>query len=294
MSERISWVRRARVRWEALLPRITGGVLFVLLGLFLVATVFPPLGSWLGNLEFGGPALIVAVALLFLDVLTADRGSSPEQPVFEDSLRLAPRFAEAARQAEISIDFAGDSSETFKMLLRETLRAVQATPTFKSRTISLRILVPDLSLPIAVPCDTQLGDDAAYRAKNWDRTRAALGHIVNELDDFWGEGQVRSMKLEVRFHRLVPTVKLYVLNRVEAYWALYRIERRTSAVDGAPVWDTRGTNAPVFMLAAGGDSSTKQQLWVLTSWYSNLWDSVSYALPEFPIRSWGPAALREL
>ena len=278
---------RLRELWDRHLPRVTVWILFALLILFTVGSVAPDVGNWIESVRFGGAALLVGVALLFLDVITTERKSDADARSFDDSLRLGPVFACAAARRDIRIDFAGDSAETFKILLRDTLRAMEGAPGLRRKTLAVRVLVPDLTSAIAVPCNMDLVDDAIYRDENWKRTRASLSHIESELQEFCLSNGVKFVSFEVRFHHLTPTVKLYVLNDSVACWAIYRIETRPRLDDrNLLVWDTRGTNAPVFVTSANGDVVSQRQFIVLSGWFRGIWDSVAYPLPTHPVRTW--------
>lgn len=283
-----SIVARTRAAWDRLLPRVTMMLLFGLLVLFLVASLVPPVATWIESLQFGGPALIVGLAILFLDIISNERRDIQKtaEP-FGDSLLASPVFVEAAGRDEVCIDFAGDSAETLKILLRETMRALESDPRRNRKSLHVRIVVPDLTEPIAVPCSMDYKDDPSYRDENWRRTRLALGHIASELGEFASKVGLAEVSLNVRFHHLTPTVKLYLLNGSKALWALYRIERRVVSAELQQfVWDTRGTNAPVFLVSGDGTESERRQFLVLSEWFSGLWESVAYERNEYPDRRW--------
>lgn len=287
-SPQRSLVSRTRAAWDRLLPRVTMILLFGLLILFLVASLVPSVGTWIESLQFGGPALIVGLAILFLDIISNERrGKQQAAEPFDDSLLASPLFVEAAARDEIDVDFAGDSAETLKILLRATMRTLEADARRSRKSLRVRILVPDLTEPLAVPCGPDYKDDPGYREENWRRTKLALGHIASELEEFASQVGLEEVSMRVRFHHLTPTVKLYLLNGSRALWALYRVERRVvSANPQQFVWDTRGTNAPVFLVSRDGTDSERRQFLVLSEWFSGLWKSVAYERTEYPDKRW--------
>src|SRR4051794_2712260 len=133
-----SAVRRARQWWDHHLPRIVTALLAALLMVTLAGSLFPAIGDWLQSVRYASTAVMIGVALLFVELLTAERQETQEQSVYEDSLKLSTVFAEAANSRSVSIDFAGDSAETFKLLLRETLRRI---PLARPRPQSIHVRI---------------------------------------------------------------------------------------------------------------------------------------------------------
>ena len=211
--------RRVARAWDSWLPRITAALLVVVLLVFLVASFLPPVAAWIEQVKFGGSALVTAIALLFLDIISKDRevADGTFRPL-SDSLQATPAFVRAAKESSIRIDFAGDSAETFKILVRETFRSLEVDELRSRKSLTIRILVPDLTVPLPVPCNLDGTDNPAYRQENWQRTRLSLYHILGEADEFAKLSGLKSVTIAVRFHHFTPVVKLYLLNNSHALW----------------------------------------------------------------------------
>src|SRR5690606_25486008 len=86
--------------------------------------------------------------------------SQTERPV-----GLRPHIESAFERVQVSIDFAGFSGETLHGALQEPLdkiRVGRLTP----ESIAIRILLPDMTAPSAVPARADGTDDPAIRERS--------------------------------------------------------------------------------------------------------------------------------
>jgi hypothetical protein len=88
---------------------------------------------------------------------------------------LCPHLEAAFTQPQVTIDFAGFSSETLHNALQELLDTVRSGR-LAPGSIAVRLLLPDTSVPMAVPVLVDgLADDAARRDRfEWRGRRGTV------------------------------------------------------------------------------------------------------------------------
>ncbi|GGM72621.1 GntR family transcriptional regulator [Longimycelium tulufanense] len=198
----------------------------------------------------------------------------------ERPVGLRPHVEAAFDRAHVSIDFAGFSGETLRNALTEVLdkiRAGRLTPD----AISVRLMLSDMTVPMALPCraDTS-ADDPAVRKRSDRITRRAVEGIVEEVQELEDLGLVKSATAEVRVHSASPLFKLYILNDEEVFFGFYPVLEHTVKVDGEPVaiYDPMGKDAILFhySIRDGDDTSTgPQYVQQARMWFDSLWNTVA-------------------
>ncbi|MBC8093383.1 MAG: winged helix-turn-helix transcriptional regulator [Pseudonocardia sp.] len=192
---------------------------------------------------------------------------------------LRPHIEMAFGRSTVSIDFAGFSSETLYGALQEPLdkiRAGRLTP----ESISLRILLSDMAVPMALPCrvDTRQ-DDPAVRGRIERITRRSVDGIVDSINEIADLGLVGTATAAVRVHGIPPVFKLYIINDEEAFFGFYPVVRHTVRIDSEPVeiFDPMGKDATLFHYAVTDDdaSTTTQYVGQAKTWFNSVWESVS-------------------
>lgn len=197
---------------------------------------------------------------------------------------LRPHLEAAFEQPHVTIDFAGFSSETLHSVLQEPLdkiRAGRLTP----ESISVRLLLPDTDMPMAVPVLVDgLKDDPALRqrARGIAVTNAeGIEHSVGVLAEL---GLVQSADVQVKVHRGTPLFKLYVLNSTEAFFGFYPLRERELTVEGESrkLFDVKGKDTTLFQYSAGADDASTGSQYVQQAqvWFDSVWDTISYDRPS--------------
>jgi DNA-binding transcriptional regulator YhcF (GntR family) len=192
---------------------------------------------------------------------------------------LRPVVERAFQRSHVSIDFFGFTAETLLSVVQEPLdriRAGAAAP----ESIAIRILAPDTSHPIALPCRVDdLADDPDFRRRSHAMTQRhteAIADAVHELDEL---DLVKDGTVELRLHDLAPLFKAYILNREEAFFGLYPIVRRQVTLKEQPheIYDLMGKDATLFHHATSDDdaSAGSQHVEQLQSWFDTIWTTVS-------------------
>ncbi len=99
---------------------------------------------------------------------------------------------------------------------------------------------------------------------------------MNELADL---GLVRAASAQVRVYRTSPVFKLYILNRVEAFFGFYPIVDHTVSVAGKPteIFDAMGKDATLFHYESNNDSASLGSQYMLQAqgWFDSVWGTIS-------------------
>lgn len=222
-----------------------------------------------------------------LDVLRAERlivtrqGSGAfVRAQTQRPVELRPHIEAAFEQPHVTIDFAGFSGETLRDALAEVLDKVRVGR-LAPETITVRILVSDMTVPMALPsrAETQ-ADDPAVRERADRITRRAVDGIIDQVTELGDLGLVRSTTVEVRMHRASPLFKLYILNGEEVFFGFYPVVERTVSIKGEPmaIYDLMGKDVPLFHYAVTDDDSSHGTQFVEASrqWFDSVWSTIAY------------------
>ena len=198
----------------------------------------------------------------------------------ERPVGLRPHLEAAFAQSQVTIDFAGFSSETLHNAMLEPLDKIRSGR-FTPESIAVRLLLPDTTSPMAVPVLVdELKDEPALRerARHIARTNAAgIAHSVEVLAEL---GLVQSATVQVKVHRASPLFKVYILNRTEAFFGYYPVRERSATVDGDShtFFDVTGKDTTLFHHAAGPDETSlgSQYVQQTQTWFDSVWSSIAY------------------
>jgi hypothetical protein len=185
----------------------------------------------------------------------------------------------AFERPHVTIDFAGFSGETLRDALSEVLDKVRAggiTP----ESITIRVMLSDLSVPVALPASAETrSDDPAIRERADRITRRAAGAILDQVRELGDLGLVQSVSAEVRTYTATALFKLYVLNNEEVFFGFYPAIERTVKVKGSPlaIFDLLGKDVPLFHYAVTDDDAShgSQFVQAARAWFDSVWSSVT-------------------
>jgi hypothetical protein len=202
----------------------------------------------------------------------------PESAIVTSPISIRPYVEAAFDREHVSIDFFGFSGETLHGVIQEPLDKIRAGQ-LKPRTLTLRILVPDTSIPMAVPCSSDdLSDDPAFRQRATQimlRHGQAILDSVTELDDL---GLLDSARAEIRVHGVPPLFKLYILNNEEVFFGFYPIRHHVVKIGGTPhpMFDLMGKEASLFRhTARDGSPVGAHYVAQAREWFTTVWDTIS-------------------
>ncbi|MDN5859120.1 MAG: winged helix-turn-helix domain-containing protein [Pseudonocardia sp.] len=201
----------------------------------------------------------------------------------ERAVGLRPHIEAAFEQEKVTIDFAGFSGETLAGALQEPLdkiRIGRLTP----ESITLRVLLPDLSVPVGLPAlAATAGDDERVRSRISrisDRATGALADALHELAEL---ALVQAATLQVRLYRTSPLFKLFIINGEEAFFGFYPVVEHKVLIDKEPtaIYDPMGKDATLFHFATTEDDTSTGTQYVSEAqrWFDSVWQSVAQPIP---------------
>ncbi|MFD8690793.1 GntR family transcriptional regulator [Streptomyces sp. NPDC059651] len=191
---------------------------------------------------------------------------------------LRPYVEQAFTSRNVSIDFAGFSSETLHGALQEPLdkiRVGRLTPT----SINIRILVPDMDVPQAAPVRrADCSDDPRLRSRMHSIMVSYARSISDAINELSHLGLVQESMVSVRVHSGTQFFKLYVINNQDAFFGYYPIRPNEVVAQGEAIeiYDLVGKDATLFhySLNEGDSSSGAQQVEQARMWFDSVWDTI--------------------
>jgi len=196
----------------------------------------------------------------------------------ERAIGLRPHIERAFDQERVTIDFAGFSGETLSGAIQEPLdkiRIGRLTPD----EINLRILLPDLSVPVGLPALASTGqDDERIRARSTQIARRFNDAMTDSLRELADMKLVRTATVEVRTYRTSPLFKLYVINGEEVFFGFYPVLEHKVQIAGEPtaIFDPMGKDAVLFHFATSDDDTSVGAQYVTEAqkWFNSVWQTV--------------------
>lgn len=197
----------------------------------------------------------------------------------ERPVGLRPHIERAFEAQDVTIDFAGFSGETLHGVIQEPLdkiRIGRLTPA----TISIRILVPDASVPWSIPCQVDdLADSPEFRARSDEIMRRHTLAIVDNVTELGDLGLVKEVSAEVRVHRAPSLFKLYLINNDEAFFGFYPVQEHVVSLGGQPkaIYDLMGKDAILFHHSVSDDDTSTGSQYVEQArlWFDSVWGTVA-------------------
>jgi DNA-binding transcriptional regulator YhcF (GntR family) len=197
----------------------------------------------------------------------------------ERAVGLRPHVEQAFERGQVAIDFAGFSAETLYGVIQEPLDKIRAGR-LGAESLSLRILLPDLTQPVGLPSLAPTGEDSVPVRERMrrivQRSTQAIQDTVNELAAL---NIVDSASAEVRTFHTSPLFKLFILNGTEVFFGFYPVMTHAVAIDGAPVeiFDPMGKDATLFHYAMSDDEDAIDTLYVAQAraWFESVWATVA-------------------
>ncbi|WP_269854259.1 winged helix-turn-helix domain-containing protein [Streptomyces sp. RPT161] len=191
---------------------------------------------------------------------------------------LRPYVEQAFSEEHVSIDFAGFSSETLRGALQEPLdkiRVGRLTPA----SVNVRILVPDMSVPQAVPVlRADCEDDPRLRTRAREITASSIRGVMNSVNELGHLGLVKETQVQARVHSGSQFFKLYVINKQDAFFGYYPVRPNKASIQGETVdfFDLLGVDATLFHYSVNDQdpSSGAQQVEQAQMWFDSVWNSI--------------------
>ena len=197
----------------------------------------------------------------------------------ERAVGLRPHIERAFENSTVTIDFAGFSGETLHGAIQEPLDKIRVGR-IRPDELRIRILVADLTVPVAVPSLADGGQDSpAVRARSERITRRFNQAITESVEELAQLGLVKNATAEVRTYRSSPVFKAYIINGREAFFGFYPVVEHTVNVEGQPtsIYDAMGKDAVLFHFDAGDDDNSsigQQYVQQVQLWFDSVWTTI--------------------
>lgn len=223
--------------------------------------------GWIESRQ-GSPARVVKVQRVQSTTAKASRS--------RQVMMLGPLISEAFEQSEVSLDvftFTSESLDTHIRLQAERIRAGAIAP----GSITVRLLLPDPGLDLPYPVIRQDKEDPRLRERLRAITDRHTESLRTALRDLQAERFVPSVDVQIRHVRLVPTFKLYVINRTEVLHALYAVIERPIILDTGEeidALDVLGLGAMLTHHVEDTDPNSPGSVFVqgMRSWFESVWN----------------------
>jgi hypothetical protein len=207
-----------------------------------------------------------------------------ETPAFTGPpVELRPFIEQAFTQEHVAIEFAGFSGETLHGVIQEPLDKIR-TGRLKPDTVTIRLLLPDTTRPMVLPCRVDdLSDDPDYRARAHRLTSRHAHAILDSVQELASLGLIREASAQIRAHSCPPMFKLYILNGEEAFFGFYPIIKHNIVLPGGArdIYDLMGKDAVVFHHSVhSGQPADKAYVDQACSWFESMWENISYEFPD--------------
>lgn len=197
----------------------------------------------------------------------------------ERAVGLRPHVEQIFERGDVAIDFMGFSAETLYGVIQEPLDKIRAGR-LGAKSVNLRILLPDLSLPVGLPSMAPDGKDSKAVRERMNRiVRRSTQAIQDTVDELAALGLVEKATAEIRTFHTSPLFKMFILNRNEVFFGFYPVVTHAVAIDGAPteIFDPMGKDATLFHWAMNDDEDSIDSQYVSQAqrWFESVWTSVA-------------------
>jgi len=198
----------------------------------------------------------------------------------ERPVGLRPHLERAFEQPRVTIDFAGFSGETLHGVIQEPLDKIRIGR-LAPDSISVRLLLPDTTQPMAIPCRVPDGTDSPeFRKRATEILRRHALAIVDNVEELGRLGLVPDVSAQIRVHRAAPLFKLYLINNEEAFFGFYPVREHVISLGGPepePIYDLMGKDAILFHHSVTDDDSSTGSQYVdqARTWFDSMWTTVS-------------------
>ncbi|MFF8454658.1 GntR family transcriptional regulator [Streptomyces albidoflavus] len=192
---------------------------------------------------------------------------------------LRPYVEQAFSSKDVTIDFAGFSSETLHGALQEPMdkiRIGRLTPS----SITVRILVPDMAIPQAAPVRREdCADDVRLRDRMHDIMVGYTRSIRDSIKELEHLGLVPTTLVDVRVHSGTQFFKLYVINKEDAFFGYYPIRPNKVIAQGEAIeiYDLVGKDTVLFHHSVNDSDSSSgpQQVQQARMWFDSVWETIA-------------------
>ncbi|MFJ5561085.1 hypothetical protein ACIQCD_27630 [Streptomyces sp. NPDC093250] len=271
-------------RFEPLVTRLFLAGIFVT---GVIAQFVQPVGDALEGMAFLGGALLSLVAYVLYDAVQ-ELSSSVRlpTPALVNSSELGGFVNEAFRARKVEISFLGYTGETLYHEVHRSLARLFDDPG-PTKTVVVRLLVPDFEKPMTVPArvgpDDRPVDDSAFRNRMLRQCRDYSGSLSAVANSLNGTGRF-VVECEYRCYPGIPRDKICIFNRTQVLHGLYDVSARKRLQDRGPeYYDPMGYTTELNVWSREGTTAAEAAVSMWVKHFDELW--VMSSVPN-----WGRSA----
>lgn len=286
-ESRISRIRKALGRLDRAWARSRLALVRVLLvavvAVSLIAQVVPALGDYIAANKYLGFGIILALAYLLFETVISSVSDSPaidSSIVLRHVSDLRPYLKQAFAAPDVELTIAAYSGETFYGLLSEFLNQV-AEGNIRPQSLTIKLLVPDCSEPMGVPCRIGTKDeDPAYKHLIAERNRRFAQEFQNYFHIISTRYPAMNATMKIRLHRLSPLFKMIIVNGNRLFLGFYPIAETAATLEGErrEFWDYRGERASFVGFSRNGTESEREIIGQMEKWFGVVWSKLAQEL----------------
>lgn len=248
----------------------------------LAAQFIQPLARLIDSQRFFGIGVILAVVLGIFESITSieQRIQGPTASsgfTVEHYSDLRDFVAAAFESPDVSISFAAYSGETLYAVLSEFFALLQ-NRRMQLNSLDIRILLPDYSNPIPVPCGI---NDSKPVAEASEEARVRVDNYIDKfavyIEEIREAQSVRDLKFSAKKHPLAPQLKVLILNHTTLFASVYPILETKKRYHGQEVaiFDFRGARSKFVGFELSGSQLEKSTFAMFSDWFEAVWTNVA-------------------
>jgi len=189
---------------------------------------------------------------------------------------LGPIIADAFRRPEVTLDVYTLTSESLDTHIRLRAEWIRENPGSAPRSIAVRMLVPSDTTELSYPVSKSDPADPRPVERVRNITRKSVASVEYVLKSLKIEKLVPDVHLEIRHALVVPTFKLYLLNKTEALFGTYKFVERPIILDSGEeidAIDVVGVGADLTYYVREGDEDSPAAFFVesMQDWFDSVW-----------------------
>lgn len=265
------------IHWSRFKNNGIRSVILFILVLSLIAQVYPPLQSFISSQIY----LVIAIGTAMLYLIFDSIVTGPQELKKEHSFSvrhtsdLRPFLHTAFEQDIIEIDISAYSGETFYNVFTEFLQGI-LNGTYQPSRIQFRLMVPDCSANMYVPCEVKtLKEHKAYKKSIQERNKRFANEFAHYFSDIKNRYPDIEVTFGIRMHKFSPLFKIIRLNPNVLFFGIYPIAETPINIGGEhlKIWDFRGERTVMVKIQ---DELAKE----ISYWYGVVWNNLSEVVIE--------------
>lgn len=198
---------------------------------------------------------------------------------------LANHLNSAFEARHVTLDTFTLTTESLGAAIQAPLGRIRAGE-LQPESIRLRVLLPSLTSPLAVPRRVVNASDSRplNRLRGLAQTHAAS--LLSSIASLADQRLVSDVAVEMRTVEITPLFKVYLFNGTEALSGYYHVVQRSVPIAGEDmeIYDFLGFAAMLFHHSAKGpdpDPYDQASVREMQGWFDSLWSTIAEPLTLF-------------